>query len=102
MATAPIFVGTPKSWAAEISAANTNRDGTGTVVTLATAGANGSLIDRLHAVAEATTTAGVVRLFLHDGTIFILWRELLVPAITPSATVEVWWTEIDCNGLVLP
>ena len=38
MATSPIFVGTPKTWLAALSAANTtNRDGTGTIITIVTA-----------------------------------------------------------------
>ncbi len=40
--------------------------------------------------ATGTTTAGVVRLFisLDGGTTWRLWKELLIPAITPSTSVE--------------
>jgi hypothetical protein len=103
MATAPVFVGVPKTWQAAISAANTNRDGTGTLVTVVSAGASGSRLDRLRIVASGTTTAGVVRLFLNDGTNKYLIKERLVTAITPSATIAVFEDEVNFgDGLVLP
>lgn len=97
MATAPVFVGTPKTWQAALSAANTNRDGTGTLVTVMSAGASGSRIDKLRAVASGTTTAGVIRYFINDGTNKYLYKERLVTAITPSATVAVFEDEITIN-----
>ena len=48
MAAAPIFIGTVKSPTAQISTANTNRDGTGTLGTVYTAGALGGRIDKLN------------------------------------------------------
>jgi len=103
MATAPVFVGVPKTWQAALSAANTNRDGTGTLVTVMSAGASGSRIDKLRVVASGTTTAGVIRYFLNDGTNKYLYRERLVSAITPSATVAVFEDDVSLvDGLVLP
>jgi hypothetical protein len=102
MSTSPIFVGTPKAWQNQISAANTARDGSGTLVTIAAGGPNGSRISSVKAVAAATVTAGVVRLFLNDGTNKRLLKEILVPATTPSTSVETWsadYTFVD--GLVL-
>jgi len=84
----PRFVEDGKVWAGEISTANTNRDGTGTLGTIVTAGAQGSRVDLVRVVAEGTTTAGVVRIFLHDGSTFFLVKEILVSAVTPSVTVE--------------
>jgi hypothetical protein len=103
MASAPVFVGTPKTWQAALSAANTNRDGTGTLVTLVSAGTSGSRIDSVRAVASGTTTAGVIRYFLNDGTNKYLFKERLVTAITPSATVPVFEDDVSfANGVVLP
>ena len=100
---APRFIADVKSWAAEISAANANRDGTGTVVTVATAEAQGSRIDLVRVVAEVTTTAGMVRLFLHDGSTFFLVKELAVTALTASATVPAFETEwVPTEPLLLP
>ena len=89
--------------AAEISAANTNRDGTGTVVVVKTAGSDGSRIDLLRVVAEGTTTAGVIRLFIHDGTSFFLVKEILVTAVTPSTSTEVFSSEwVPTEPILLP
>ncbi len=77
------------------STANTNRDGTGTIGTLYSspaAGADscGSIVQSITVCATSTTTAGVIRLYRHNGTTFFLIREILVTAITPSATVKSW------------
>lgn len=93
----PIFVQTPKAWIQTIATANTNRDGSGTIATVITAGANGSLVDHIDIVATGTTTAGVVRLYISDGTNIYLWKEVLVTAITPSTTVAVFSYSIDCS-----
>lgn len=95
------FAGTPRTAQGQVSAANTARDGTGTVVSVFAAGASGSRIDDIALVAAGTTTAGVVRLFLYDGSIYRLWKEVLVTAATPSATVAVWSATIIDTGLIL-
>lgn len=92
--TQPIFIATPKHWQAVVSVANALRDGTGTVVTLATGGANGSRIDRIEMRAIVATTAGMVRLFVDDLTNKRAWKEVLVAAITPSATLDAWSGEL--------
>ena len=79
----------------QLSVANTNRDGTGTLVDIFTAGDNGSLIQRVEVIATGTTTAGVIRLFVYDGTNNRLYDEILVTAITPSTTVEVFSANIN-------
>lgn len=101
----PIFVQTPKSWVASLATANTGRDGSGTVVTVVTAGTNGSKIDHIDIAAYGTTTAGVIRLYISDGSTVALWKEILVTAVTPSTTIAVWSYSVDCsqpqNSLVL-
>lgn len=87
MSANPIFIGTPRASAGVISAANSNRDGTGTLVDILTAGAAGSKIDSVRIKATGTTTAGMVRLFLYDGTNNFLIREIAVSAITVSSSV---------------
>jgi hypothetical protein len=102
----PIFVQTVRHAREVISTANTNRDGTGTIVTIFSAGSNGSIIDHIDIVAIGTTTAGVIRLFVHDGANSRLWKEILVGAITPSTIIAVFMHSIDCslpaNALYLP
>lgn len=101
MATTAQYASTVRTAQAQVSTANTNRNGTGTIVTVFTAGSNGSRIDDIYITATATTTAGVVRLFLNDGTNTYLWREILVPAITPSTTVSVFSAALLSQGLIL-
>lgn len=101
MAIAAQYASTAKTAVAQATAANTGRDGTGTIVTVLTAGTSGSRIDDITITATGTTTAGVVRLFIHDGTTARLWREVLVSAITPSTTVSPFSATLTNLGLVL-
>lgn len=86
MAADPAFASTPRCTIGQVSVANTNRDGTGTIATI--------------------FSAGAVRLFIHDGTNARLIREVLVAAVTPSTTVEAFSADVDFSGpdqaLVLP
>lgn len=66
--TSPLFPLTPKvSWA-PLTAANTAKDGTGTVATVFTAGANGARIDQIKVRALGTNVATVLRLFVNNGS----------------------------------
>lgn len=101
MAASPAYTATPRTERATISVANTNRDGTGTIVNLFTAGANGSRVERITICATGTTTAGMIRFFLYDGTNFDLWREVSVTAITPSGTVIAYYFQISNLAFIL-
>lgn len=96
------FASTPRNVIGDISAANTNRDGTGTIVSVLVAGASGGRCDRIEIKAQGTTTAGMVRAFkrVSAGT-WKLWREYTVDAITPSATVATFTYRDDDIGEVL-
>jgi hypothetical protein len=94
----PIFVQAPRVAVGSLATANTNRDGSGTIATVFTAGANGSRIEHIDITAIGTTTAGVVRLYVHDGSSAHLWKEILVSAITPSATIAAWSNRVDCSS----
>lgn len=92
------FASSPSTSFCQATVANTARDGTGTLVDLtAAAPAAGKRVDAIDLAAAGAVTAGVVRLFLSDGTTHRLWKEILVTATTPSATVAVW-----TYSLVLP
>lgn len=91
-----------------IAAANTARDGSGTLVTLFSAGANGSLLSTIvFTNSQATpgaSVAKVVRVFITDaaGANPKLLSESALPAATASntaigATVQVQFT----NGLII-
>ena len=92
MAANPTFAVTPKLGQVRISTANTNRDGTGTLGTVYTGVANGSRVLWVQVMANSTTTAGMIRLFVDNGSAVSLFREVAVTALTPSATVLGWTT----------
>jgi hypothetical protein len=101
MATAAQYAATVQNASAQVTTANTNRNGTGTIVSVMTGATNGTRIDDIYIVATGTTTAGVVRLFISDGTNIRLWQEVLVPAITPSTTVAVFSAALLNQALIL-
>jgi len=104
--TSPIFTFTPKIGMVQISTANTNRDGTGTLGTVITGATDGTRITRIVVKAIVTTTAGMVRLFIEDGSSNIhLWREVVVTAITVAASVGGFVAVLeflDDRALILP
>jgi len=91
------YASTPKVGIGLLSVANTNRDGTGTLAIVLTAGANGSRIDALVLQATGTTTGGMIRLFVHDGTNARLYAEVPVQAATPGGTVAAWTARLNTN-----
>lgn len=103
MSTAPNFPNDVKIGMVQISTANTNRDGTGTIGSAITGAKNGTKISHVVAEATGTTTAGMIRYYIDDGTNVRLWHEIAVSAITPSATVKAFrdvFTPTD--ELILP
>jgi hypothetical protein len=102
MAADPNFAATPGTEVAQVTAANTARDGTGTVVTVLTAPASGTMVLRVVVKATGTTTAGMIRLFLYNGTNTRLYDEIPVLAITPTATVETFQAEVEYEDCILP
>ena len=69
--------------------------------TVWTAGANGSRIDRIVIKATMTTAAGIVRLFLHDGATYFLFKEITTTVAVPSATVQSFISELDLSATPL-
>jgi hypothetical protein len=102
MATSPAFAVAPRIATVNIATGNTARDGTGTVATLITGAATGTRVAELVAKAKVTTTAGQVRVFLHDGTSFFAFDEIAVAAATVSATVQGTRVSVIYNNLILP
>lgn len=101
MSSTPNFASTPINAAVNIATANPNRDGTGTIGTVYTATTGGARIDDLYIKARVTTTAGMIRLWIHDGTTYRFWREIPVYAVTPSATAMSFETQLVGLGLIL-
>jgi hypothetical protein len=92
MATDPSFAATPDNGSALLGTAETNLQVPTTSVVVITAGANGTKIEEIDVQASATTlvattVAGLVYLFLYDGTTYHLFDTMTINANTGSATV---------------
>lgn len=81
----------------KISTANTNLDGTGTLGTVLTGASNGTLIKNVFIKATVTTTQGMIRLFVYDGTNTRLLMEIDVPPMGQSSTDPTFETVIPIN-----
>jgi hypothetical protein len=101
VATSPTFTGTPRVGNAQVSAANTGRDGTGTVVDVLTGVAAGTKVFEVRVQATVTTTAGMVRLYYYDGTNTRLFDEIPVTATTGSASVAEFQAVRTYSNLIL-
>lgn len=89
--TDPIFVGTLQTGWGRSAAANTNKDGTGTLIALLTGATNGTGIYAISCKAEGNTAAGTLRFFVGTGGNKRFWRELLVSAVTSSGSALSWY-----------
>lgn len=90
--TQPVFEGAPILGFAALTAANTARDGTGTITTLVTGAADGTRVDAItFTSAQATAAAnsamvGRVFLSIDGGTTWRLFDEVAIAATTASNT----------------
>lgn len=103
--TDPIFSKVPKvQWTNGVTAANTAKDGTGTVDTVFTADAvNGSYLQKLTIRPRGTNVATVLRVFVNNGgdnTVAAnnaLIAELSLLATTNSEIVSIIGNEVPLN-----
>lgn len=99
---------------ATLKTANTAMDGTGTVATIFTAGANGGRVERIRSKPYGTNIATVLRIFINNGGDNAvsannnLYVEKVVSAYTQSQTAAAAFIEVPdtidttCFPLVLP
>ena len=96
MATSPQFAGTINRGVAALSAtADVAVATSGSFITptaasfttLFTAGATGSKIEEVVVEGTGTTIAGLVRLYVYNGTNYILFDTYIVGAVIPSTTL---------------
>src|SRR5216684_7667505 len=94
MAASPAYAATPIVDQSFGSTANTNLDGTGSLVTGATGTTNGKRIFRVKISKAATCVAGVVNFFYSPdgGTTKKLIASVAITATTPSASVPAFHT----------
>lgn len=108
MALNPQFTATPRATGSRVAAANTARDGSGSLVTSFTAGASGSRLDFITFIsataAVGTPSAKVCRVFLTDtsGANPRLVQEVALAATASSNTaIGATATITFTNGLVI-
>lgn len=111
--TTPIYTQTPNvGWgsadgnggsAGPLKTANTARDGTGTVLTLFTAGTNGSFVQKIRFRSVGTNTASVARIFINNGSTNatiannILYDEFPLAGTTATETNALSTYELPLN-----
>lgn len=106
--TTPIFVKQPDvAWSTVITTANTAMDGTGTVLTCFTAGADGSFINRLAVRPLGTNVASALRVFINNGSTNAtaannaLLVDITLPATTASNNTGLNPVDVPLN-IALP
>ncbi len=78
-----------------VDTANSFLDGSGVLVPVFTSGANGSVIKSITVKATGSTSQGMVRLFVGNGELNFLYREIMIPANVQTGVVPAF-------SLVLP
>jgi hypothetical protein len=104
LASSPNFINAPRiGMAGQVSTANTNRDGTGTIVDVITGATGGTRINEVVVQATGDPADSIVTLFLFDGTNTRLFAEVdLDNPAAASATVTGYRSTIRFDNLVLP
>lgn len=101
--TTPIFTAVPNVGKANVSTANTARDGTGTIATIFSAGSNGSKIDEIVVKATGDPADSVVTIFLYDGSSYFLFDEFDLGDPAAASTTVVGFRESrHYRNLVIP
>lgn len=98
MATTAQYASTPVFGSATLTTADTSLTAPTTVGTVLTAGASGTRIDYIDIQGVATTVAGLINLFVYDGTNYILWQQVPVQAVTSSTTAPAFQAQLSSNG----
>ncbi len=87
---------TAQTGIANISTANPNLDGTGTMAQLLTGAAKGTIINSLIVKATQTVSQGMVRFFIRNSGSTQLLSEVVVPATTPTAVQPSFEARVSC------
>jgi hypothetical protein len=99
--TTPIFPATVVLGFVQSTAANTARDGTGTIVDIFTGTTNGDRIDEVRSTWTVTSAAGMIRYYVKkSGGSYRLIHEEPVPVVTVSATQPAFECVWPCQLLL--
>jgi len=98
MSTTAQYATTPVFGAALLTTADTSLTAPTTIGTVITAGASGTRIDFIEIQGVATTVAGIVNLFIYNGTTYHLWQQIPIIAVTSSTTATAFSTVTSTNN----
>jgi hypothetical protein len=102
MASNPVFAVTPRIGAVSVATADASYTAPTNAGTLITGASTGTRIAEIVVKCAATSAAAIVRIFLYDGTTYMLFDEVTVAAATGSATVQQTRVSTTYNNLILP
>lgn len=93
MTNTPVFAQTPKLFVATLTsptAVTSRADITGTtgLTKLTDLQTNGLRVDSIQVVSKGTSSAGIVFVWLYDGTTSYLWDQIDISAVTGSTTLD--------------
>jgi hypothetical protein len=97
----PIYAVTPKSASAAAPGFDTSLTGPSTTATVLTAGTAGSKVEEIVIQGTGTTVAGVLNIWLHDGSNYSLVDQVLITAVTSSTTAVAFRQVRQYQNLVL-
>lgn len=97
MSTTAQYASTPRIGSALLTTADTSLTAPTTVGTVFTAGSSGSRIDYINLQGVANTVAGLVNVFIYDGSTYFLYQQLPVMAVTSSTTSQSYELTISSN-----
>src|SRR5262245_3037414 len=103
MSSTPAFASTPGSEAASVGTTNTNRDGTGTIATILTAGGSGTRVEEIVIKADGDPADSTVVFYKYDGSAYHVYDEWDIgnPA-AGSSTVVSYREARQYDNLILP
>ena len=83
---------------AQISTANSNLDGSGTLADVLVGASNGTYIKTITIQATTETTPqGVVRIFVYTPGYYCLIEEVEIPMVLPSGNDKAWAVSLDVD-----
>lgn len=102
MATTPAFAATPAVGSGIVPATlDTSLTAPANATTILTGIAAGTKIEEIVVEGLLTTVAGVLNVFLHDGTTYHLYDQFLITAVVSSTTAKAYRASRQYPNLVL-
>lgn len=100
---APGFAATIGSESAAVVTANTNRDGTGTIATVCTAGSSGTRIEEIVAKCDGDPADSTLVFYKYDGSAYLVWDEWDIGNPAAGSTTVASYREMrKYENLLLP